>query len=78
MAQLGTYYEAFCGECNKFLYGTTTGDYLPSVVCPKCGETNLFSDSTGLSEARILGRLATDASCDNDRIHAAPSDGPTH
>ncbi len=75
MAQVGHYYEAVCGQCDKFLYGTTTGDFIPRVVCPMCGAANLFSDSTGLSKTRIQGTLEVDVSRDIGRRHAAPSAG---
>jgi hypothetical protein len=74
--QLGHYYEAVCGQCEHFLYGTKTSDHIPKVVCPKCGAENIFYDSTELSEVRILGKLTGETSRGSGRIHVAPSPSP--
>jgi NAD-dependent SIR2 family protein deacetylase len=76
MGQLGNYHEAVCGRCEQFLYGTKTGDQIPMVVCPKCGAENFFSDSTGLSEARIRGTLKGETSHDSGHIHVGPNPAP--
>ena len=65
--QLGNYYEARCGKCNAFLYGTRTGDTIHQIECHHCGEMNLFDDSTEVTASGIHGKVASRTSADSAR-----------